>query len=92
MIKSFKHKGLRKFFITGDTSGIQPKHAGRLARILDRLEASESPQDMNAPGLGLHQLLGDLKTFWAVKVSGNWRVLFRFSDKDAHDVDYQDYH
>lgn len=92
MIRSFKHKGLEKFFLKGNKSGIQPQHAERLRLILGRLSASTAPEDMNLPGLDLPQLKGDRKGTWAVKVSGNWRVTFSFIGKDANAVDYEDYH
>ena len=92
MIKSFKHKGLEKFFYDDNMSGIQPAHAQKLADILDRLDASIYIQDMNYPGSGLHKLKGSLKDHLSVKVSGNWRVTFIFKDGDAHVVDYLDYH
>ena len=92
MIRGFKHKGLEKFFSTGSKAGIQAQHAERLRVILGRLSASVAPQDMNLPGLDLHQLKGDRKGTWAVKVSGNWRITFTFVEKDADAVDYEDYH
>jgi len=92
VIRGFKHKGLEKFFSTGSKAGIQAQHAERLRVILGRLSASIAPQDMNLPGLDLHQLKGDRKGTWAVKVSGNWRITFAFVGKDADDVDYEDYH
>jgi len=92
MIKSFKHKGLQKFFYNGDRSLINPKHASKLARILDRLDASIRPLDMNLPGYKLHRLAGKEKGIWSVWVSGNWRVTFQFDGPDAVDVDYLDYH
>jgi toxin HigB-1 len=92
MIASFKHKGLERFFLEGSLSGIQPKHAGRLRLILGRLQASTCPHDMNLPGLNLHELVGDRQGTWAVKVSGNWRLTFSFSGKDANNVNYEDYH
>ncbi len=92
MIRGFKHKGLEKFFSTGSKAGIQAQHAERLRVILGRLSASVAPQDMNLPGLDLHQLKGVRKGTWAVKVSGNWRITFAFVGKDADDVDYEDYH
>lgn len=92
MIIGFKHKGLERFFTHGRKSGIQPRHAERLRLILGRLQASTCPQDMNLPGLGLHELSGERQGAWAVKVSGNWRVTFRFVGKDADAVDYEDYH
>ena len=92
MIRAFKHKGLDRFFSTGSKAGIQAQHAERLRLILGRLNASTTPQDMNLPGLGLHELKGDRKGTWAVKVSGNWRITFEFVGKDADSVDYEDYH
>jgi proteic killer suppression protein len=91
-IKSFRHKGLDRFFATGVTSGIQIKHAEKLRLILGRLNVSVGAQDMRLPGLDLHELHGSRKGTWAVKVSGNWRVSFRFAGKDAERVDYEDYH
>jgi proteic killer suppression protein len=92
VIQSFKHKGLEKFFVTGNQSGIQAQHAERLRLILGRLSAATSPQDMRLPGLELHQLKGDRKGTWTVKVSGNWRLTFTFVGKDAEGIDYEDYH
>ena len=92
MIKSFRHKGLQKFFVTGQTSGIRADHAKRLRVILARLSGARNAQDMALPGLRLHPLKGDLKGFFAVSVSGNWRVVFRFDSDEATDVDYLDYH
>lgn len=92
MIKSFAHKGLEDFFYDGTTRGVQPRHADRLGRILDRLDAAEDVQDMGYPGSGLHPLKGSLKGYWSVKVSGNWRLVFRFEDGNAFVVDYLDYH
>ena len=92
MIKSFKHKGLEKFFYSGNKKGIRPEHADRLARILDRLNAAAEIRDMNYPGSFLHQLTGDKKSLHSVRVSGNWRVFFQFIDGDAYIVDYDDYH
>ncbi|MBI4218761.1 MAG: type II toxin-antitoxin system RelE/ParE family toxin [Chloroflexi bacterium] len=91
-IRGFRHKGLERFFTTGSTAGIQAKHAGRLRLILGRLNASTGPQDMSLPGLDLHELSGARKGTWAVKVSGNWRVTFKFLGKDADLVNYEDYH
>jgi len=92
MIRSFKHKGLKKFFHIGNRRGINAKHAPKLARILDRLDASAGPRDMNLPGYGLHELSGKEKGTWSVWVSGNWRVTFQFDGTDAIIVDYRDYH
>jgi toxin HigB-1 len=92
MIKSFRHKGVQRFFATGATAGIQAAHAPPLARQLLVLNAAQSSQDMNLPGWQLHALKGDLAGHWSVKVSGNWRLTFTFAGEDAVLVDYQDYH
>lgn len=92
MIYSFKHKGLRNFFETGTTAGINSLHAKRLKIILQRLHAAISPQDMNTPGMHFHKLIGSLSAFYSVSVSANWRVIFKFRDGQFEDVDYVDYH
>jgi proteic killer suppression protein len=91
-ILKFRHKGLKQFFLSGTTAGIQDKHAGRLRLILGRLNGALGSGDMALPGLNLHLLKGDRKGIWAVSVSGNWRITFRFSGSDVLDVDYEDYH
>jgi proteic killer suppression protein len=92
MIKSFAHKGLNRFYHTGSKSGIQAKHAKRLRLILSNLDQAVSPDDMDLPGLSLHELKGKRRGVWAVKVSGNWRVTFRFEGTNAVIVNYEDYH
>jgi len=92
MIKKFKHKGLKKLFESGVASGIQPQHANRLRQILALLETADSIEDMDLPELNLHELKGQRKGTYAVKVSGNWRVTFIFIDGDIFNVDYEDYH
>ena len=92
MIRSFKHKGLARFFETGSKAGIQSAHADRLRLILGRLNAVVTPEDMGLPGLRIHPLKGARKGTWAVWVSGNWRITFRFVGADAEVVDYEDYH
>ena len=92
MIRSFRLKGLERFFLKGTKSGIQARHASKLRLILGRLNASQSPKDMNLPGLYLHQLGGDRHGIWSARISGNWRVTFRFNEGDAEIVDYEDYH
>ncbi len=92
MILSFKHKGLEQFFKTGRKSGIQAKHSKRLKLILGRLNASIAPEDMNLPGLYLHQLSGVRADTWSVRVSGNWRITFKFNGEHAEIVNYEDYH
>ena len=91
MIRSFKHKGLAKFFKSGSTAGIQAAHEKRLRLILGRLNAAANAKDMDLPGLRL-QLSGNRAGIWSVTVSGNWRVTFRFEDGDAEIVNYEDYH
>lgn len=92
MIRSFKHKGLERFFLKGTKSGIQAKHVAKLRLILGRLNASNEVQDMNLPGLDLHRLTGVRDDIRSVSVSGNWRVTFRFIAGDAEIVNYEDYH
>ncbi len=92
MIQRFKHRGLKRLFENNDGRRINPDHIPRLKRILATLDAASRPEEMDAPGWGFHKLRGDLKAFYAVKVSGNWRVIFRLEDGDAYDVDYLDYH
>ena len=92
MIREFKHKGLEKFFLTGSKAGIQAAQAGKLRLILGRLNASTSPRDMNLPGLYWHELKGDRQGTWSVRVTGNWRITFKFDGPDAIAVHYEDYH
>lgn len=92
MIQSFNHKGLKKLFETGSKAGIQANHESRLQIILGRLNASTNPQDMDLPSLYLHELTGDRKGTWSVRVSGNWRVTFQFNEGHDEVVDYEDYH
>ena len=92
MIRSFKHKGLENFFYTGNKKGVRSEHANRLENILDRLHSASDLRDMNYPGSYLHQLSGDKKGQFSVRVSGNWRVFFKFINGDAYIVDYDDYH
>jgi len=92
MIKSFRHKGLERFFREGSKAGIQPAHAPRLRLQLTQLDAAVRPDDMNLPGWHWHPLKYDLAGHWSVSVSGNWRMTFSFEGQDAVLVDYQDYH
>lgn len=92
MIRSFKHKGLQVFFETGRAAGIQPKHANRLRLILTLLNVANVLEDVDKPGLYLHALKGDRRGSWAVKVSGNWRVTFQFTNGDVFLTNYEDYH
>ena len=92
MIKSFRHKGLEKFFATGSKAGIQPKHATRLLVQLTTLNEAIAPTEMNIAGWDWHELKGDQKNRWTVKVNGNWRLTFEFEGSNAILVDYEDYH
>jgi proteic killer suppression protein len=92
MIKSFRHKGLQKFFETGSKAKIQPAHAVRLRTQLTLLNIAAEPGDMRRPGWDLHALKGELDGHWSVSVNGNWRLTFRFNGADVEIVDYQDYH
>jgi proteic killer suppression protein len=92
MIIRFRHRGLERLFSTGDISGVSGQYAKRLRRMLTILHESTGPQGMNLPGFRLHPLTGDLKGLWAISVSGNWRLVFRFDGEDATDVDLIDYH
>ena len=92
MVKSFRHRGLERFFLKGTRAGIQAKHEKRIRLILARLHASTGPRDMDLPGLRMHELAGTRKGTWSVSVSGNWRITFRFEGEDAVVVDYEDYH
>jgi proteic killer suppression protein len=92
MIKSFRHRGVEKFFHGGSKAGIQPAHEGKVRLQLFALDNAKRPGDMGAPGWKLHPLAGELKGHWAISVSGNWRLTFKFEGEDAILVDYQDYH
>ena len=92
MINSFRHKGLKLLFERGDRRKVQAAHADKLERILARLEESGDVSHMALPGFSLHSLKGELAGFWSVSVSGNWRVIFRFDNGNALDVDLVDYH
>ncbi|MDZ7831802.1 MAG: type II toxin-antitoxin system RelE/ParE family toxin [Desulfobacterales bacterium] len=92
MIQKFKHKGLKRLFESGISSGVDPQHVTRIRKILALLETAENLEDMDLPGLDLHQLKGNRKGTWAVNVSGNWRITFKIQSGDAFDVNYEDYH
>lgn len=92
MIKSFKHKGLHRFFETGSLAGIQASHANRLRMQLAALDTAQTIEDMDVPGFRLHPLKGDHMGIWSITVSGNWRVTFEFIDGHAYIVNYEDYH
>ena len=92
MIRSFAHKGLKKFFLAGSKAGIQPKHSSRLRLILAQLNQSWTVEDMRIPTFELYELKGNRKGIWAVTVQANWRVTFRFENGHAEIVNYEDYH
>ena len=92
MIQSFRHKGLRRFFVSGSLAGIQPAHAKRLRVQLSALDTSQTIKDMAIPGFRLQALKGSERRRWSIVVNGNWRLTFEFRDGHAHIIDYEDYH
>lgn len=92
MNKSFQHRGLQVLYEKGETRRLPPQHISKLRDILTTLDHSRSPGDMDLPGFKLHPLRGNLRGYYAVSVSGNWRVTFRFEDGHAVDINYTDYH
>lgn len=92
MIKTFRHKGLQRFWTKGETKKLPPKMVQKITLILDLLDAAEAPTDMNIPGLKFHGLTGPRKGDYAVWVTGNWRIVFRWKQTDAIDVNLEDYH
>ena len=92
MIRTIRHKGLKRLHEDNDTRGVMAEPAVKLRDILARLDAALAVADMDLPGFRLHQLKGELKAYWAVTVRANWRVIFRFEHGHAYDVDYVDYH
>lgn len=92
MIKSFKHRGLKRYYETGTKSGIQAKHATRLRLQLAALDTSRVIDDMDVPGYRLHSLKGRDRDRWSIWVSGNWRLTFEFREGNAYVLDYEDYH
>lgn len=92
MIKSFKHKGLEKFYSAGSAKGIQSKHSKKLRMQLAALDSAQNIDDMDIPGYRLHQLKGSMKNLWSITVNANWRITFEFSDGNVYIVNYEDYH
>ncbi|MDQ6923437.1 MAG: type II toxin-antitoxin system RelE/ParE family toxin [Pseudomonadota bacterium] len=92
MIQSFRHKGLKRFYEKDERKGVRPEMVDKVARILARLDVVKIPEQMNLPGLRLHALKGELRGFWSVWVTGNWRIIFRFEGSDVAQVDLVDYH
>ena len=91
MILNFRHNGLRRFFERGERQRVPPEYADK-DEILIYLDEANRPAHMNRPGYGLHPLRGNFAGYWSVRVSGNWRVIFRFEDGNATNVDFIDYH
>jgi proteic killer suppression protein len=92
MIRSFKHRGLKRLYERGDRSGIRPDLLDTIEDILARLDEAEAPQAMNLPGYRLHPLKGDMQGFWSLTVRANWRIIFRFEASNVFDVALIDYH
>lgn len=92
MIKSFKHKGLRRLFESGNTSGVQANHVKRLRLQLAALDTAHVIEDLDIPGFRLHPLKGTMKGRWSMTVNGNWRITFEFNDGNAYVLGYEDYH
>ena len=92
MIRSIRHKGLKRLYENDDPCGVIAEHVSKLRDILARLDAASTVADMDLPGFRLHPLKGEFRGLWAVTVRANWRVIFRFAERDVLDVDYLDYH
>ena len=92
MIRRLRHRGLKRLYERDDRRGLNAGHLEKILRILARLDQASKPEHMDLPGFGLHPLKGEYSGFWSVTVQANWRIIFRFEDGDATDVDYLDYH
>jgi len=92
MIKSFKHKGLEKFYLKGTSAGIQAKHSKKLRFQLAALDSAHHIDDLDLPGYRLQPLKGLREGIWSIMVSGNWRLTFEFTDGNVHIINYEDYH
>lgn len=92
MIRTFRHRGLKRLYQQGDVSRLRADQVNRITDVLAHLDQATKPADLDLPGYRIHPLKGDLKGFWSVTISGNWRIIFRFKDGDAFDVDLLDYH
>jgi proteic killer suppression protein len=92
VIKSFRHKGLKRLYETGSTAGVQASPAKRLRMQFAALDTAQTIDDLDIPGFKLHPLQGKLKGRWAISVSGNWRITFEFREGNAYILDYEDYH
>ena len=92
VILGFRHRGLQRLFTKSEAKGVQAQQVPRLLRLLDLLDAATVPSDLEVPSFGLHPLKGEMRGRWALRVSGNWRLTFRFEGEDVTDVDLEDYH
>lgn len=92
MLRTFRHRGLKRLFERGDKSKLRGDQVERIEEILSRLDAASGAKDLNTPGYRLHPLKGDMQGFWSIRVTANWRIVFRFEKGDACDVDLTDYH
>lgn len=92
MIKTFRHKGLRRLYETGITSGVQANHAKRLRLQLTALDTAQAIEDMDIPGFRLHPLKGEMRGRWSITVNGNWHITFEFQDGNAYVLDYEECH
>ena len=92
MIRTFRHRGLKRLYERGDPSAVRADQAERIALALADVDAAIKPSDVDLPGYRLHPLKGARKGFWSISISGNWRVIFRFDGGDAYDLDLVDYH
>jgi proteic killer suppression protein len=92
VLRSFRHRDLKRLYANDDRRGLNAEHVDKISRVLALLNRAARPQDMNLPGFRLHSLKGDRAGFWSVTIRANWRIIFRFEDGDATDVDLIDYH
>jgi proteic killer suppression protein len=92
MIATISHKNLRLYFEEGNGSKLPNDQLSKISRVLTALDAVSSEDDIRVLGSGIHKLTGNMKNFWSIKVSANYRIVFRFEDGDIFDVDYLDYH
>lgn len=92
MIATLRHRGLKRLYLRGDASGVSAQHLSRVEDVLAHLDIAGTPTDLDLPGYRLHPLRGELKGFWSVTVSGNWRIIFRMEDGNVFDVNLVDYH
>lgn len=92
MIRTFRHRGLKRLYERGDHSGVRADQAGRISVALADLDVAGKPSELDMPGYRLHRLHGGLRGFWSISISANWRIIFRFEEGDVFEVDLVDYH